>query len=149
MFADEYIITGNIYKSAIKAGYSENYSKGNASKLLEKESIKSYIAQRMQQIDEDTIMKQEEVLKLLTKQARRQETDYQVTQSEQPIYDDDGLFVGMQRVAETVEVPTQNKDAIKALELIGKRYGLWTDKQEITGSVAVQIVDDVPSDADD
>ncbi|WP_186819690.1 terminase small subunit, partial [Halolactibacillus halophilus] len=25
-FADEYIITGNAYKSAIEAGYSENYA---------------------------------------------------------------------------------------------------------------------------
>ncbi|WP_202785103.1 terminase small subunit, partial [Enterococcus lactis] len=26
-FADEYIITGNAYQSALKAGYKENYAK--------------------------------------------------------------------------------------------------------------------------
>ena len=32
-FADYFIETGNAYQSAIKAGYSENYAKGNVIKL--------------------------------------------------------------------------------------------------------------------
>lgn len=35
-FADEYIITGNAYQTAIKAGYSENYAKNAQEKLVEK-----------------------------------------------------------------------------------------------------------------
>lgn len=46
-FADEYIATGNAYKSAVSAGYSENYAKGNVIKLLENESVKLYIDQAM------------------------------------------------------------------------------------------------------
>lgn len=35
-FADEYIITGNAYRSALKAGYKENYAKNAQEKLVEK-----------------------------------------------------------------------------------------------------------------
>lgn len=33
---------------------------------------------------------------------------------------------------------------LKAAELLGKRYGLFTDKVNVSGSGAVQIVDDIP-----
>ena len=42
-FADEYIISGNAYQSAINAGYSDNYAKAQSSKMLENVGIKSYI----------------------------------------------------------------------------------------------------------
>ncbi|WP_191973605.1 terminase small subunit [Paraclostridium bifermentans] len=45
-FADYFIETGNAYKSTIKAGYSENYAKGNVIKLLENARIKNYIEER-------------------------------------------------------------------------------------------------------
>ncbi len=32
-FADEYIITGNAYQSALKAGYKENYAKNAQEKI--------------------------------------------------------------------------------------------------------------------
>ena len=41
-FADEYIISGNLYKSAIAAGYSMNYAKAQSSKLLENVGIKHH-----------------------------------------------------------------------------------------------------------
>lgn len=64
-FADYFIETGNAYKSAIKAGYSENYAKGNVIKLLENESVKSYIEERMKEIESERIAKAEEVLAFL------------------------------------------------------------------------------------
>ncbi|MFA7746028.1 terminase small subunit [Salinicoccus roseus] len=42
-FANEYVIYANVFKSAINAGYSENYAKTNASKLLENNSVKACI----------------------------------------------------------------------------------------------------------
>lgn len=41
-FADEYIRTGNAYQSAVNAGYSVSYARGNAIKLLENVSINKY-----------------------------------------------------------------------------------------------------------
>lgn len=31
------------------------------------------------------------------------------------------------------------KDRIKAAELLGKRYGIWTDKTELTGEIDTEI----------
>ena len=36
------------------------------------------------------------------------------------------------------------KERLKAAELLGKRYGLFTDKLELEGNTMIQIVDDVP-----
>lgn len=42
-FAEYYAESGNIFQSAVKAGYSENYAKTNAGKLLENDSIAEYL----------------------------------------------------------------------------------------------------------
>ena len=49
-FADEYIRTGNAYKSAILAGYSKNYAKGQVNKLLENVGVKAYIDKRLEEL---------------------------------------------------------------------------------------------------
>jgi len=43
IFCDNYLITGNIFQSAINAGYSEKYSKTNIYKLLDNKSVKDYL----------------------------------------------------------------------------------------------------------
>jgi phage terminase small subunit len=40
------------------------------------------------------------------------------------------------------------KDRLKAAELLGKRYAMWTDKKEIEGNIGVTIVDDLDDDED-
>ena len=74
-FADEYIISGNAYQSAKKAGYSENYSKGNVIKLLENVRVKAYIDDRLKEIQSKKIAQQEEVLEYLTRVIREEETE--------------------------------------------------------------------------
>ena len=135
-FADEYIISGNIYQSAVKAGYSKAYAKGNASKLMENVSIKSYIAERMDELDSQKIAKQDEVLQYLTSIMRGLETEQTLR----------GMGEGMQTI-DDIEVSA--KDRIKAAELLGKRYAMWTDKQEVTGDIAVTFIDDIGSELDD
>lgn len=136
MFADEYIISGNIYKSAIKAGYSENYAKGNAAKLLEKESVKKYIDEQLEKLQSEKVAEQQEVLEFLTSVMRGEETEQTLI----------GEGMGEQRITD-IDVPANQR--IKAAELLGKRYSMWTDKQEVTGNVGlVQIIDDIPADPD-
>ena len=65
-FADEYIISGNAYEAAVKAGYSPNYAKSSSSKLIEKVGISSYIDERLAELSEKSIAKQDEVLQYLT-----------------------------------------------------------------------------------
>ncbi|KRL84595.1 terminase small subunit [Ligilactobacillus apodemi] len=54
-FADEYIKSGNIYQSAVKAGYSEAYAKSLAGRMLENARIKSYIDAKMAEIESHKI----------------------------------------------------------------------------------------------
>ena len=64
-FADEYIISGNAEEAAVIAGYSKKYARGNAYKLVANSGIKSYIEERLKELDDKQIAKQEEVLKYL------------------------------------------------------------------------------------
>ena len=132
-FADEYIISGNVYKSALNAGYSENYAKGNSVKLLENVSVKSYIDERLAQLESDKIADQQEVLKYLSAVMRGEMTEQtlkSVGESGQVI----------------TEIDVGAKDRIKAAELLGKRYRLWTDKSEVevTGAVVFTNESDIP-----
>lgn len=118
-FADEYIITGNIYKSAIIAGYSENYAKGNSSKLLENVRVKAYIDERLDKLKKDSIAEQDEILQYLTSVMRGQTEDEQL------------LVVGDGDFGSSVEKHKRKSDTqarTKAAELLGKRYAMWTDK---------------------
>lgn len=118
-FADEYIISGNAEEAAIKAGYSEKYARGNAYKLVAISGIKSYIEERLAELNSEKIADQEEILQYLTSVMRgeyREET-----------------LIGMgQGFQETTYIDVGAKDRIKAAELLGKRYSMWTDKQELT-----------------
>lgn len=123
-FADEYIISGNAYQSAIDAGYSKTYAKADSHKLLEKPGIKSYIESRMLEMDKRKVADQQEVLEYLTSVMRGEVTE--------PLTVLDGD--GYQKVVDTSpSVATRNK----AAELLGKRYRIFTEKQEVevTGQV--------------
>lgn len=65
-FADYYIELGNATQAAIKAGYSEKYAAQNTDKLLKNTNVKSYIDERMEQLQSERIASQQEVLELLT-----------------------------------------------------------------------------------
>lgn len=74
-FVDFYIELGNATKAAKKAGYSEKtaYSIGNEN--LKKPEIKAYIAERLAQIEKESIASIDEVMKFYTKVMRGQEKD--------------------------------------------------------------------------
>ena len=134
-FADYFIETGNAYQSAIKAGYSENYAKGNVIKLLENESVKTYIEERMKEIESDRIAKAEEVLAFLSASLRGEVLEEVV--STKSI---DGMVKPV-----ILKKQLSAKDRIKAAELLGKRYALFTEKVDLEGNVGVTIIDDIGS----
>ena len=132
-FADYYIETGNAYQSAIKAGYSENYAKGNIIKLLENESVKIYIQEKMKEIESERIAKAEEVLAFLSSSLRGEVLEEVV--STETI---DGMIKPI-----ILKKQLSAKDRIKAAELLGKRYALFTEKVDLEGNVGVTIIDDI------
>lgn len=129
-FADEYIVTGNATRSAISAGYSEKYANTNASKLLQNTTIKTYIDSQLDHLHSKKVADQQEILEFLTSIVRGEK-------SEQTLI---GIGEGRQDITD-IEIAANQR--IRAAELLGKRYTMWTDKQEITGNIGVTIVDDI------
>lgn len=129
-FADEYIKTGNATQSAINAGYSEKTARKIGSENLTKPDIKAYIDERMKELEEEAIADQTEVLKFLTRIMRDEEKEE--------------VLVNVGNFEQEVqEVKVSAKDRIKAAELLGKRYGSWTDKVDINSTEGIKIIDDI------
>lgn len=119
LFCDEYIISLNATQAAIKAGYAEKTAYAMGAENLRKPKIQSYISERMEQKESSLIATQDEVLQYLTSVLRgeSQTTDTLLV----------GIGDGWQEVQEVEKKPSE-KDRLKAAELLGKRYGLYTDK---------------------
>lgn len=132
--ADDFIITGNRTQSYLKF-YKNIKNKETAasaaSRLFSTPEVKEYIESKMKELDEELIADQREILRGLTRQFRREEIDYQVVMIKKPSFDDNGNFLGIEEKPEVIKLPTQNKDAIKAGWLLGKRFGMWTDKVDM------------------
>lgn len=133
-FVDEYIKTGNAYQSAIRAGYSEKYAKSSSHKLLENVGIKAEIDKRMEKLKKDTIADQDEILQYLTSVLRGEVTDQELI----PIQVGRG-----EMEVEELEKRSDTNARTKAAELLGKRYMMWTDKQQIETTATVQFNDDI------
>lgn len=138
-FADYYIELGNATEAAKKAGYSKKtcYSIGNEN--LKKPEIKAYVDERLKQIEDDRIADASEVLKYLTSVLRGEsEAEIVVVESE-----GDG-FSSARRIKKAPD----ERERLKAAELLGKRYSIFTDKLNVEGAIPVIIKDDM-SDNDD
>jgi|SRR5690625_748659 len=129
-FADEYIRTGNIYQSALNAGYSENYAKSRAGELLENKRVKPYIDKRLEELRKESIAEQDEILQFLTG----------VIRGEVQGKDKLGVGQGAERIID--REPTL-QERIRAAEQLGKRYGMWTDRHEVEHKLPT-FIDDVP-----
>ncbi len=115
-FIDYYIETANATESAKRAGYSEKTAKNIGAENLTK--LNFFIQQKLEEKESQRIASQDEVLQYLTKVMRGEEKDHF------------GLDASLQ-------------DRTKCAELLGKRYGTFVDKKELSGGYTVELVDDV------
>lgn len=107
-FADEYIISGNAREAALKAGYKNEVS---GRENLQKPTVKAYIDKQLTKLEDESIADAKEVMKYLTK-AMRGET-----------YDE--VYYKTEFGGEALgQVKVQNKDRLKAAELLMRRFGL-------------------------
>ncbi len=125
-FADEYIKTGNATQSAINAGYSKKSAQQMGAENLLKPVIKSYIDKQLTKLEDEAIADAKEVMKYLTQAMRGETYDEVYYKSE----------YGGEKLGK-VRIPS--KDRIKAAELLGKRYQLFTDKVNLEGNLPVII----------
>ena len=128
-FCDEYLISGNATDAAIKAGYSPKTAKSIGQRLLTFVDLKQYIEAELDKLHSAKIADAQEVLEYLTAVMRGQHTE-QVLKL---------VGDGIQTVA---DIDVSAKERIKAAELIGKRYALFSDKMDLGGAVPVVIMGD-------
>lgn len=133
-FCDFYIQIGNGTEAAIKAGYSEKTAKQIANENLTKPYLKNYIDEQLQKLEDERIADTQEVLKYLTSVMRGEYKEEVVVV--------EGYGEGCS-AAKIVDKEVGAKDRLKAAELLGKRYGLFTDKVNVEGNTKVVIVDDL------
>ena len=100
-------------------------------RMLKNVEVQNYIDDELKTIQNQKIADAQEILEYLTSVMRGEQKE------EIPL-----LCRGGTQTLEQKDISA--KDRIKAAELIGKRYGLFTDKLEVEGSAAIQILDNIP-----
>ena len=132
-FVLEYMKTGNATESYKNAGYSasnDNIAGVEGHKLLRHPKIKKALQEQVKNYKENAVMDAEEVLTELTRVARGEV--------------EEEILIGMGHgVQDITEKKPSVSDRLRALELLGRRYALFTDNvnnnTEIEGGIKVVV----------
>jgi len=152
-FVEEYLIDLNATQAAIRAGYSVKRASEIGYQLLQKTTVSHAISKAMAERSRRTGISQDRVLQELAKIAFVNATDV-INMDEATIRGDanreDTAAIASVKVktiptesGEIVEREVKTYDKIKALELLGKHLGMFTDKLNVNAEMAVKIVDDI------
>lgn len=153
-FADEYLIDINATQAAIRAGYSVKTAESQGSRLLTNVKVRAYIDERMAELSRRIGVNQERIIRELARIAFVNPPQVvNMDDATLNLYADDNDTAAIASV-KVKTIPTQDgmgiereirfADKIKALELLGKRYGMWVDRQQVEVQGAVQIIDNIP-----
>ena len=136
IFCDTYIKTFNASESYLTAfpGVKTSTAMVNGCKLLKKEEIQDYLKERYKEASNERVADVQEVLETLTRVMRQEETEQTVVTKL--------VGNGMSEV-EIVDKKPSLREVLKAAELLGKRYAMFTDKVDLENNVAVTIIDDI------
>lgn len=110
----------NATQAAIRAGYSKQTARKIAQENLTKLDIKNRIEERMAEKEKQLIADQNEVLKYLTSVMRGR------SRASVVVVENIGDYMSQAR---EMEKSPDEKERLKAAELLGKRYGLF-DKRD-------------------
>ena len=123
-FCDEYLIDLNAtraYKVVYKNVKNDEVAKSAASRLLTNVNVKKYIDDRMEELHNEKTADAQEVIEYLTSVLRGESIAQEIVV--------EGTGDGRSK-ARTMEKAPSEKEKLKAAELLGKRYALFTDKVE-------------------
>ena len=132
-FADEYIIDCNAtraYKAAYPNVRKDTVARANGSRLLANADIKTYIDDRLEKISDEKIASAVEVMEYLTSVMRGE--------SKSSVVVVEGYGDGYSE-AKILEKTPDEKERLKAAEMLGRRFGLFTDKVSVDGAIPVVI----------
>lgn len=158
-FVDEWLIDFNGKQAAIRAGYSAKTAEVTAAKLLRNVKVQAEISRRQKDLQKRTEVSQDRVVKELARIAFANIADYLHVET-QTRTKDDGTEVTYQIVmlSETEDLSVDQRaalanvkqsvngveiklhDKIKALELLGRHIGMFTDKLEVKGAIDIASV---------
>lgn len=133
VFADEWLKDMNgtrAYKAAYPNVKKDQVAATAAGRLLRDVEVRAYIDAQLEKMHNERTADAQEVLEYLTSIMRGQETE------ETLIGQGDGY-------QEKTDIDVGAKDRIKAAELLGKRYALFTDKTEMQITEPPTFVDDI------
>ena len=125
-FVSEYVKDWNATAAAHRMGIKP----ASAMQYLNREPVRRRLDEIKAEIDRSAVATAEEVAQYLTRVMRGVETE--------PVLKGNG--VGMQT---EIQQQVKARDRLKAAEMLGKHYGMFTDKVEMSGNVPVLIVDDL------
>ena len=139
-FCDEYLIDCNAtraYKAVYKNVKSDDAARANASRLLANANVKKYIDDRMEELHNEKTADAQEVIEYLTSVLRGESAAQEIVVV--------GTGDGRSK-AKTVEKAPSEKERLKAAELLGKRYALFTDKVDMDTDMDLNITIDYGED---
>lgn len=139
-FYKEWLIDANATQAAIRAGYSKKTAYSQGQRLLKNVEGQKYLAELMAEKESELIASQDEVLKYLTSVMRGKSQSTEIVV--------EGIGDGCSEARTVLKEPSE-KERLKAAELLGRRYGLYTDKIETDVDMELNItVDYGDGDAD-
>lgn len=121
-FIDEYLIDLNATQAAIRAGYSEKTAYSIGQRILKNVEVKNYIDDYVEELHSQRTANAQEVIEYLTLVMRGESTGEEVIT--------ELIGDGMSKAKKITKHPSE-KDKLKAAELLGKRFGLFTDKTQV------------------
>lgn len=152
LFADEYLIDLNAtraYKAAFKSCKKDETANVNGSRALRIAKVDEYIQKRMKDREKRTEITQDSVLKELARVALANGSDYGKIVSQNgfkcvELFDTDTIdpdkkaaIAGIKQGANGIEIKLHDK--VKALELLGRHLGMFTDNVKITGQMTLDV----------
>lgn len=117
-FVDEYLIDLNATQAAIRAGYSKGTAYSIGVENLRKPEIQKRIQERMSEKEASLIATQDEILKYLTSVMRGESMS--------------AVIVVEDGMPKEMDKHPNEKERLQAAELLGKRYGLYVEKVDLT-----------------
>lgn len=137
-FCDEYLIDLNgtrAYKAAYPSVKNDDVAAQAASRMLRNVKVREYLDAELEKLHNAKTADAQEVVEYLTAVLRGESSASVVVV--------EGVGDGCSS-AKIVQKPPDEKERLKAAELLGKRFGMFTDKVNVSGGGVVQIVDDIP-----
>lgn len=157
-FCDEYMIDLNGAAAAIRSGYSTKSARQIGSENLTKPDIRARIDRALAEQSRRTGVTADRVVRELARVAfanSQDVIDFDSATIKPDATRDDTVAISSVKVktipmpdGDGVEREIKMADKLKALELLGRRLGLFTDNVNVSGKEVVQIVDDIPHEPD-